>query len=46
MKRGMNDAEAYHKIYGELIYKVPFYQARYVASDSRRQRRLDAEVVR
>lgn len=46
MKRGMNDAEVYHKLYGALIYKVPFYHGKYVALNGRAQRRFDAEVVR
>jgi hypothetical protein len=27
--KGMNDAEAYHKLYGDLVYSIPFYCARF-----------------
>jgi len=27
--KGLNDAEAYQKLYGDLVKVVPFYQERY-----------------
>jgi len=33
MKKGLNDAEAYQAIYGDLVKVVPFYQERYEQVD-------------
>jgi len=27
--KGLNDAEAYHKLYGSLLYSIPFYCDRF-----------------